>query len=301
MSPDRRSYASGNFFFELDGVTCGFIKSVEGGSASAEVINEPAGPSHYVKKHIGNPKYEDFSLQIDLSMEKSVYDWIAAAWNGKFLRRDGSIQAADYNMNIKSEREFFNALITETTIPAMDASSKEPCYLTLKFAPELTRFKKASGKLTSQLSKGVQKRWLPANFRLVIDGLDCTKVSKVDAFTVKQTVLSDPIGEMRDYQKEPGKLEFPNLTITLAESAAETWLDWHEDFLIKGNSGHDQERSGALTFLSPDLKKELARVDFFHLGIFRLAPEKPEPQTEGIKKLVVGLYCERMEFAYLGK
>jgi hypothetical protein len=234
-------------------------------------------------------------------MDKSVYDWIAAAWSGKVLRRDGSIQAADYDMSIKSEREFFNALVTETTIPAMDASSKEPCYLTLRFAPELTRFKKASGKLTAKLSKGAQKTWLPANFRLEVDGLDCTRVGKVDAFTVKQTVLPDPIGEMRDYQKEPGKLEFPNLRVTLAESAAKTWLDWHEDFVIKGNCGDDQEKNGSLTFLSPDLKHELMRLDFFHLGIFRLAPEKPEPQAEGIKKLVAGLYCEWMELVYLDK
>ena len=56
MSPDTRRYEAGNFFFELDGVKCGFIKSVEGGGVSAEVINEPVGPNYYVKKHIGQPK-----------------------------------------------------------------------------------------------------------------------------------------------------------------------------------------------------------------------------------------------------
>jgi len=106
---------------------------------------------------------------------------------------------------------------------------------------------------------------------------------------------------MRDYQKEPGKLEFPNLKITLAESAAKTWLDWHEDFVVKGNCGEDQEKDGSLTFLAPDLKQELARVDFFNLGIFRLAPEKPEPQPDRVKKLIAELYCERMQFVYLGK
>ena len=56
-----------------------------------------------------------------------------------------------------------------------------------------------------------QKQFLPSNFRLEIDGLDCTKVSKIDSFTVKQPIQTDDIGDKRDYKKEPGKLEFPNL------------------------------------------------------------------------------------------
>jgi len=182
----------------------------------------------------------------------------------------------------------------------MDGSSKEPAYLSVKFSPEYMRYKKASGKLSGSLGKGAQKKWLPANFRLEIDGLDCTKVNKVDSFSVKQSVQTDQIGDARDYLREPGKLEFPNLRITLAGSGAQTWVDWHDDFVIKGNCGDAQEKSGSLTFLAPDLKHELARVEFNHLGIFRLAPEKPEPQPDNISRLVAELYCERMEFVYPG-
>ncbi len=40
-------------------------------------------------------------------------------------------------------------------------------------------------------------------------------------------------------------MEFPNLTVTLPESHAKEWIDWHEDFVIKGNSSQDKELSGA--------------------------------------------------------
>ena len=36
------------------------------------------------------------------------------------------------------------------------------------------------------------------------------------------------------------------------------------------------------------------------LGIFRLAPQKPEASADRIKRLTVELYCERMEWAYKG-
>ena len=300
MPAKGRSTVSGHFFLNLDGVPCGFVKSVDGGGIAAEVIHEPSGPRHFVKKHIGPLKYEDFTLQIGLSMTKVVYDWIVASWAGNATRKNGAIIDVDYRLEARSAREFFNALITETTIPAMDASSKEPAYLTLKLAPESTRFKKASGKVMGADGKGRQKLWLPSNFRLEIAGLDCKRVSRIEAFAVKQHISAHDSGKGRDYLKEPGRLEFPNLKIALPESAAQTWMDWHEDFVIKGNNDESREKQGALVFLASDRKRELARVNFYNLGIFRLAPEKTEASADRIKRLTVELYCERMEWAYTG-
>jgi phage tail-like protein len=294
------SYTADRFLLDLDGIRCGFIESLEGGNVSAEVISESVAPDYFVKKHIGPPKYEDFSVQIGLSMEKKVYDWIAASLKAKHQRMDGSVIIVDSKGNVKAVREFYNAMITEITIPAMDASSKDAAFMSLKFSPEFTRFKKVSGKVSESLDKRKdgQKKWLPANFRLEIDGLDCTRVSKVDRFIVKQAKISDDIGVTRDQSRNQGKLDFPNLRITLPELTAQSWFDWHEDFVIKGNCGDDKERNGALTFLAPSLKDELARVDFYHLGIFRISAEKPEPQVSRIGQVVAELYCERMEFVY---
>jgi hypothetical protein len=48
-----RSYVAGNFQLVLDGVKCGFLKSVDGGAAVAEVISESVGSSCFAKKHLG--------------------------------------------------------------------------------------------------------------------------------------------------------------------------------------------------------------------------------------------------------
>jgi phage tail-like protein len=295
---DVRSYVSGNFFFTIDGVKCGFIKSCDGGAITAEVINEPVGPMYFVKKHIGTPKYEDFTLQIGFSMSKAVYDWIAASWQMNYQRKNGAIVACDYKLDAKSQREFFNALVTETGIPACDGASKEPAYLTLKFAPEYTRYTKASGKAAGEYGKMEQKLWLPQNFKLTVDGLDCSKVAKIDAFTVKQTAVTDDIGDARDYLKEPGKLEFPNLKITMAEVTAQTWQDWHENFVIKGNNDEAFEKGGTLEFLSPNRQDVLLTITFFNLGIFKITTDKAEANADAIKRVSAELYCERMELKY---
>lgn len=294
---DTRSYVSGNTALTLDGKTCGFIKSVAGGAVTAEVIQEPSGPSYFTKKHIGQPKYEDVTMQMGFTMTKPVYDWIQQSWTMSRPRKSGSLIAASYDLKAESERQFFNAMITETTIPAMDGASKEPAYMTVTFSPEYTRVQKASGPIDAlPFGKNEQKVFLPSNFKLEIDGLDCSKVSRVESFTVRQTVVTDNIGDARDFAKEPGKLEFPNLKITIVEATAQPFLDWHENFVIKGNNDEGAEKKGSLTLLSPDLKTPLAKIKFYNLGVFRIQPDKSESGADQVRRLTVEMYVERMEF-----
>src|SRR5262245_60136524 len=229
-----RSYVAGYFQLVLDGVPCGFLKSTEGGTAVANVVTESGGQTYFAKKHLGPVSYSPLRMQCGLTMGQNLFEWIRASWTGNYSRKNGAIVVADQRAVAVSQREFFNALITEVTIPALDGSSKEPGYLTLTCAPEYTRVGKAAGPI-GPVGRGEQKPWLPSNFRVAIDGLDCTKVRSVDSFTVKLSVPSDDIGDARDRLREPTKLEFPNLTITLAQASADSWSDWFEDFVVKGN------------------------------------------------------------------
>jgi len=54
----------GRFSIEFEGADAGFIQSVNGGAIRADVINQSLGPTSFVKKHIGPPKYEPFTIQI---------------------------------------------------------------------------------------------------------------------------------------------------------------------------------------------------------------------------------------------
>ena len=82
--PGTRSFAAGRFALELDGVSCGFLKAADGGDLSADVISEPGGPAGFAKKHIGQPKYEDFELQAGFDLAKPL----------RLDRRDVEPQAA---------------------------------------------------------------------------------------------------------------------------------------------------------------------------------------------------------------
>jgi phage tail-like protein len=298
MSPEARSYAAGPTLLSLEGIKAGFVKSVEGGAVTADVIEEPAGATPFTKKHLGQTRYEDIIVGLTLSTNRTVYDWIRSSWEMKDVRKNGSLTFCDYNLKATSSLEFFNALITEVTIPACDAASKDAAFLKLRISPEFSRFASASGTVKVESIDKSQKSWVPSSFALTIDELDCNKVSKIDPITVKRTLLFDEIGEEREVVKEPSRVEFPNLRVTLSEAGAQSWLAWHEDFVLKGNNEDDQERDGRLEFLTPTKKDEFLALNLFNLGIFRIAPDKSEATKDQLKRVTADLYCERMELDY---
>lgn len=295
---DKRGYVAGKYGIELGEGLAGWVQSVEGGHAFSDVVNEKLGADHLIRKHISGVKYDDITITCGTGMTKPFYEWIKASFDRKNSRQDGAVVTADYDYKEISRMTFTHALISEIGFPALDASSKDVAKMTVKITPELTRTKKGSGKALGKVETKVQKKWLPSNFRLKIDGLDCTRVNKIDAIVLKQKVIDNPVGELRDYQKEPAHLEIPNLGITLAESHADDWYKWHEDFVINGNCGEDKERNGTLEYLTPDLKDSLFTITFTHAGIFKIEPEKVAAGLETIRRVRAELYVEDMKFAY---
>ena len=288
---DTRTYAAATSALELDGQFIDFLKSAEGGFPKAEVILEPTGPNQFVKKHIGQPKYQDIAIQCDPFLPKPLFDWIAATLNMSYMRKSGAIIATDFNRTEQSRLQFNNASISEIGIPACDAASKDVGLLTVKFTPEFTTPLAGKGSVLPVVGAR-QRAWLSSNFRLTIPGLDCSKVSKIEALTIKQTIVQSAVGQIRDYQKEPGKLEFPNLVISLAEASAGTFYAWFQDMVIKGNAGDDNEKAGTLEFLDPTMKGSLLTIYFNHLGIFGFTPEPANADT--IKRVKVEMYCEQI-------
>lgn len=294
----ERGFLGSRYALQLDGVSSGFLHSVEGGHPFADVIMEQPGPDFFVRKHLGLVKYEDIKIACGPGMSQPFYDWVSAAWGSSDQRKNGAIVKLDYKLSAVSAQEFFNAFITEIGFPACDASNKEPSFLMVKIKPESTRTKKISGKFKIPPPNGGKKAWLTSNFRLSISGLDSTKVSRIASFTVKRNFPESEVGERRDYEPMPAVVEFPDLKLSLAASSAQSWYDWYEDFVIKGNCGEDREKSGTLELLTPDLKTALARVTFANLGIFRLAPEPPKDPNQ-IEQVTADLYCQQMSLEIL--
>jgi len=280
----------------LDGGSkvAGFLKKVEGGDIKADVIAHKVGLDNMIMMHIGQPNYGDIKVQVGFSMSPGFYEWIQMSWDRKYIRKSGQIVALDSNSKARSVRDFYDALITEVGIPALDASAKDPCYMTVGWAPERIRYKEGDQSEVKAEFTPHQKAWLPSNFHFSLGDLDTSHVSKIDAFTVKQSKAKHEVGEKRDAQIEPGALEFPDIKIMITEESSKGWWDWANDFIINGNCGEANQKAGAIEFRSPD-QKAIGRIELQGVGIKSIAPEASEGGGDAIKKVAIELYVEQMK------
>jgi len=304
IAADPRAYVAGKFALELDGQAGGFVNSVEGGAAVGEVANTLVAQNPYPTKHLVNLRYEPIAVEFGAGMSKAWYDWISASLDMKIQARNGAVMALDSNYVEQSRLNFMNALITEISFPPLDAASKDAARIAVKLAPGATQQRAGSKAVVGGMSLK-QKQWLPANFRLFIQGLEqaTKRVNKLEALTIKFKTPSAQVGQFREAQKEPVVIEIPNLIITIPEIDAGPFYQWHEDFVIKGNNGPDRERPGVLEWLTPAVvtgPTVLGSLQFFNLGIFKIAPEKFEAGAEAIRRVKVEMYCERIAAAFPG-
>ncbi len=285
-------FAAGKFALELDGKAAGFLPAVQGGNVVAEVLEFTSGTDGILQKELGDVHYEEITMLVGLGMDTAFWDWVGHMVDRDPIPMDGAILFADMDSNVVRRMEFKKAWLSEVSLPALDAANNDPGLLTIKFRPERTKLAPVGGKLPNQpLAK--QKTWVASNFRLQVGQLPCSRVSKIEALTIKQHITEyREGGDTGAVHLAPGKLEFPNLVVTFSAVDSGPWQSFFDDFVLKGNNGQADELGGDLELMAPDLKTVLATLQFFHLGIFRLAPEEVEPSSTNMQRFRADLYCE---------
>ncbi len=294
-----RAYAAAHFALELDSQHTGLIRSIEGGGVKAEVMTYQHGGGYDRWRQLGKPKFEDFKLQVGMSMGPMFYDWIKRFFTGNQDRRAGAILAGDFEFNERARREFKFALIREVTLPALDGSGSKEVSMGISIACESMEFKPGSGqKLPHEAEPEAAKRWKQCDFRLNLAGFDLKRVSKVDACTIKQNIIEYHSGGSRTATKTPSQIEFPNLSFVISESDA---LPLIERFMKRGGAikplSYAPIPDGSLEYRGSD-GKTLATLKFHNSEIINIQPDKSDSTTDNIKTVKIDLSVESMEFEY---
>ena len=241
-----------------------------------------------------------------MGMSAGFYDWIRASFDKGHVTKTGEFIACDFDYKAMSRREFKDALITEATFPALDGSSKEPAYMTVKLDPEQIRYKPGGGAHVSGRAGAATKKWMCSNFRVEIGDLPCTRLAKLDAFTWRQSIIKDESNAFDRRSESPTSVELSNLRLTLSMADWEPWQQWHKSFVIDGMCTDSDEVTGSITWLGPNQIEELASIDLLHVGIMSLETAGWDADTEDTNReeaarFTVELYVEEVRFRYQGK
>jgi hypothetical protein len=293
-----KAYTGGTFALELDQKhPVGWITAIDGAHFKASTVTSMVGADGYVTKYAGKPTYEDFTITCGMAMSPKFWDWVQASLDGKPQRRHGALVGYDFNFVERTRRSFFSALIAEVQFPALDASSKSATSLNVKISPERLQYDKASGSSQPYApSPEKQKLWGPNQFSFSLDrfkGDESLLSCKVEAFTVKQNIIQNPIGFELETRKEIGRLELPNMVVTFPESLAAGWFDWFNTAVVRGDR-QKQQTTGVITYYAQN-KKELMRVELEGVTLLSLELDKFEGQKEGIAQVKATLHIEGLK------
>lgn len=308
-----RPYISSRFVLELDdsgsSQYMGTLQTIEGGTFKADLLEEKVGGHGAVIKYPGRPKFDDVTIQVGMAMAPRFWRWLKKSFSYEAERVDGSLVALDYDNHERWRRRFSNALIKEVTFPTLDGAAKEPAYLTVKFAVESLKEEAAGGNQypSEQQFKDEwerQRMWLPSMFTFSVDGIskDPAETCKIDGFTIKQEIIENPIGRFLENQKEPGRVDFPNLSVTILQRDAGPWMKWWDALVREGKHLKSQQHDGHIWYLPRDAvgsgqlkNKPLLTLDLFGVTILGLGPVKHDSKQVQLQKVKLDLALERID------
>jgi phage tail-like protein len=287
----------------------GTLQTIEGGTFKSEVLEEKVGGTGAVTKYPGRPKFDDVTIQVGMAMAPRFWRWISKSFSYDAERANGSLVALDFDNKERWRRKFTGALIREVTFPTLDGAAKEPAYITVKFAVESIK-EEASGNNQypgEQNHKDEwerQRMWLPSMFTFKIDGIsqDPAETCKIESFSVKQEIIENPIGKFLENQKEPGRVDFPTLGVTILQRDAGPWMKWWDKLVREGKHELSQQHNGHFWFLPRDAvgsgqlqRKPLLTLDLFGVTILGLGPVKHDSKQQQLQKVKLDLACERID------
>jgi hypothetical protein len=246
---------SNQAFLTVDGVDCGFVGCQYSGTGTV------------------------IEVQLGLSLNKIVYDWVSKAWAGTQGPKSGEL--APYGTEKKIS--FENAILTDTRFTSFDSRTKAEASITLELQAQ---------SLTSNLKSPVddphvpvgqkQHAWLSANFQLQIDGVDCARVFEVGAFGIATPQPSTP----------PPRLPILELRFPLISLAS--WKKW-QTAAQRGQPA----KNGAIRFLAPDLHTELAHVALADVKLVRLLEPVEKLPASRLGPVVASITSAEMQFERL--
>jgi phage tail-like protein len=301
-SPRVSAYSAAHFALELHGMPdLGVFRSIEGGGIKADVMTYQNGGTYDRWRQLGKAKFEDIKLQLGMAMSEPFYKWIEEFFQGKAVRKNGAIIAADFYYKERARREFHEAMIKELVFPKLDGADKGTAYMNVSMSVENIEFKKGDGSSSLRQNAGAdtQKSWKACNFTFKIDGFEdcCKRVTKVDSFTVKQNVLEYHSGGSRSATKTPSAIDFPQIAFYLPEADAQPLADHFKKRGIAGEVPGTSRLHGVIETFD-NAQDSRFSLEFLNADIINIQPDKADASTEEIKQVKVELYVESMKFTY---
>jgi hypothetical protein len=257
MAPTTQQATTTRYKLDINGVDVGVLDELD--------LQQVAGTPATTTVKVALP-----------ALNASLLGWLNAVLAGNQPATRGEILTLDYDLNIKSVLDFADAKVTRIDFPAADAASKDPAKLWITLVATNTQQKAGTGKAATFTQQLLQKRWLPANFKLTLDGIteDTKYVSKIEPITVliqpapqrpTEVAKTGPLAAVPTRASGPPQAAatVSNVVLYVSAAKASSFQQWL-------STGSSAARNGVLTFLQPNLQQSLYVLNLSGLMITKI-------------------------------
>jgi len=286
---DQRTFSEqAGYALQIGGET-EYVQLLQGGSPVGQVVEEKTATDGWIKKHIGGVAVEDVRAHIRPDQfSKFLSDSLASN-----SHVDGAMYLLSGMGQVAQERSLTHMMLNELSIPALNGSSKDALYLQIGLAVDQSNLLKG-GTLNPPKIAPHTKNVLNNSFVVTIPGLPTARIAGIGPISIHRKLNTDAIGEMRDYQKHPVAWDVSNIVFYVAAPDAQKYLDWQEDFVVKGNRTSDKEKTLKLELKAADMNTTILTLNALGVGIVSAKYTAASAATESIMRLRVEVYAEKM-------
>jgi hypothetical protein len=279
----------------LNGSCVGDVRAIEGLQAEADVVSNDLGPNGLTKKHVSNIRWTPGLLTLGLGMGAPMATWLRSSLAQSQLPASGSIVRADANDRAQSSIDFTNAVLTQLTVPALDALSNDPAALLVGFDAEQVRIAKGDGS-DSRGNVPAPKPWLCSGFRIALGNLPCDDILRVESLSWTAVAGGDQVGIFREPTKHPMNVTVPDLELTIGAKGFAPWAAAAQRWFIDGEHLEPNEMAGTITLVGDG---DLATIMLANVG-FKRFPFASPAENGSADRFVVTLYIESLGFELKG-
>ena len=295
---NKASHAAGRYAMDIEGKFAGFMKSCELPSIEGDVTEHNLATDNFVAKQIANFKYGACKIEIGLGMSGHLYDWIKAAMEKGATEKDCAIIVADFDYKAMNRVELFGCHITEISFPTHKGDAKDGYYITVGLQPATVRFADGDGAVIKGNLIPKQKQISTNNFKFQLGwGLPTARVSEVAPSKWEAKSAMDHIGEHNEFTQHYTKLTVGDLSFTVSGADAYAWQKFADNWFRGGQRRMSDETTASIEILGPDMKNH-GTIEMEGVGLKKIAAEKVESNKEGLYKVKVDCYVEKMKAKY---
>lgn len=279
MATARPSAGAGPTGLELNGQFAGGLRSLQPPGYRVDPVVAPLGPGGAARL-AAHMAITEMAAEFEPGQAPALLDWALTLPHGRAAPVDGAALVLDHNDKEQRRIAWTDGLLTALQLPTLDAASRLPFTLGLRWQPGTVAYPKASGAAVPGAVGPRKKGPLLCNFRVLGLPFDGQRVLRVALPGVSARLAEQAVGAGRLPARHQSAITLGELRLDFPPSQRDEVLAWVGRVIQDGVIADGEYLQIGIELLDATLKKPLLTLTLGGCGLLGY-DEAPIGGSEG--------------------